>query len=43
MLAAVGDGVAVANAYPEAKAAATHVAPWTCDESAVARYLEPLL
>lgn len=43
MLAAVGDGVAVANAYSEAKAAATHVAPWTCDESAVARYLEPLL
>lgn len=43
MLAAVGDGVAVANAYPEAKAAATHVAPWTCDESAVARYLAPLL
>lgn len=43
MLAAVGDGVAVANAYPEAKAAAAHVAQWTCDESAVARYLEPLL
>ena len=43
MLAAVGDGVAVANAYPEAKAAAAHVARWTCDESAVARYLEPLL
>lgn len=43
MLAAVGDGVAVADAYPEAKAAATHVAPWTCDESAVARYLGPLL
>ena len=43
MLVAVGDGVAVANAYPEAKAAAAHVAQWTCDESAVARYLEPLL
>lgn len=43
MLVAVGDGVAVANAYPEAKAAATHVAPWTCDESAPARYLGPLL
>lgn len=43
MLAAVGDGVAVADAYPEAKDAATHVTPWTCDESAVARYLGPLL
>ena len=42
MLAAAGDGVAMANAAPEVKAAADHLAA-SCDESGVARYLEPIL
>lgn len=43
MMSAVGRGVAVANAYPEVREAAADTAPWTCDEAAVARYLERLL
>ena len=43
MLDAAGDGVAVANALPEVRAVADHVARWTNDESAVARYLEGLI
>jgi Cof subfamily protein (haloacid dehalogenase superfamily) len=43
MMEAVGRGVAVANAYPEVRQAASDTAPWTCDEAAVARYMERLL
>ncbi|MGN0076559.1 MAG: HAD family hydrolase [Parafannyhessea sp.] len=43
MMEAVGTGVAVANAYPEVRQAAADTAPWTCDEAAVARYMERLL
>ena len=42
MLEAAGDGVAMANALPEAVAAANH-ATSSCDDSGVARYLEPIL
>lgn len=42
MLEAAGDGVAMANALPEAVAAANH-ATSSCDDSGVARYLMPLL
>lgn len=41
MLEAAGDGVAMANACPEALAAADHTCP-SCDDSGVARYLEPI-
>jgi len=40
MLAWAGFGVAVANAFPEALAAADYVSPYANDESAVARTLE---
>lgn len=42
MIEAAGDGVAMANAAPEVRAIADHVAP-SCAEAGVARYLEPLL
>ena len=42
MLRAAGDGVAMADASPEALAAADHVAG-RCEDAGVARYLEPLL
>jgi hydroxymethylpyrimidine pyrophosphatase-like HAD family hydrolase len=42
MLAAAGDGVAMANATDGCKAAADHVT-LSCSESGVARYLDPLL
>jgi Cof subfamily protein (haloacid dehalogenase superfamily) len=42
MLQAAGDGVAMANATAEAKAAADHICG-SCAESGVARYLEPIL
>ena len=42
MLEAAGDGVAMANALPEAVAAADHTTA-SCDDSGVARYLMPLL
>lgn len=41
MLAAAGDGVAMANACPAAFGAADHSCP-SCDDSGVARYLEPI-
>ncbi len=41
MLAAAGDGVAMANSLPCALEAADHVTK-SCDESGVAAYLEPL-
>lgn len=42
MIEAAGDGVAMANAIPEALAAADHVTG-SCDEAGVAAYLEPIL
>lgn len=42
MIRAAGDGVAMANAIPEALAAADHVTS-SCDEAGVAAYLEPIL
>lgn len=42
MLRAAGDGVAMAGAAPEVRAAADHVA-LRCEDAGVARYLEPLL
>ncbi len=42
MLAVAGDGVAMGNANAACRAAADHVCG-SCDESGVARYLEPLL
>lgn len=42
MLAAAGDGVAMANAVPEALAVANHVCD-SNDADGVARYLENLL
>lgn len=41
MLRWAGLGVAVANAVPESQAAADVVLPWTNDEDAVARAIEP--
>lgn len=42
MLEAAGDGVAMGNALPVAVAAADHTTA-SCDDSGVARYLQPLL
>ena len=38
MLRVAGDGVAMANAFPECRAAADHVTA-SCEDSGVARYL----
>ena len=43
ILAAVGVGIAMANARPEAKAAASRVSRWTNDEDAVAKEIWSLL